>query len=213
MARTRIGKIRRRHITPRTKATRVRELEGVLHEAAGGLSPAHVAALAAHPDAVCTALAVAASALTMDDSGRPAVETIGSAAPHRIGAAKAGGRMSERTRRGGPEKLLTSEEMAARMGLRTRQSVHNWLKKGRIVGWRGARRGYVFPAGQIDERDRPLEGLERVVGLFGDGYAAWVWLTTRRPSLDGTMPLTLLARGEVDRVAKAAEGDKQGDFA
>ena len=83
MARTRIGKIRRKHITPRTKATRVRELEGVLHEAAGGLSPTHVAALAAHPDAVCTALAVAASALTMDDSGRPAVETIGSAAPHR----------------------------------------------------------------------------------------------------------------------------------
>ena len=65
--------------------------------------------------------------------------------------------------------------MAERVGLKTRQSVHDWLKKGRIVGWRGARRGHVFPAAQLDERGRPLDGL--------------------------------------DRVAKAAKGDCQGDFA
>ena len=58
-----------------------------------------------------------------------------------------------------------------------------------------------------------LEGLDRVVGLFGDGYAAWAWLTTELASLDGAMPLTLLASGEIDRVAQAAEGDRQGDFA
>ena len=40
-----------------------------------------------------------------------------------------------------------------------------------------------------------------------------MWLTTGRASLDGAKPLTLLAGGEIDRVAKAAEGDKQGDFA
>ena len=141
------------------------------------------------------------------------LEDIGGAEPHRIGAAEAAGRMFLRSGDGEPETLLTSDEMAARVGLRTRQSVHDWMKKGRIVGWRGAKRGYVFPAEQFDDRDTPFEGLERVVGLFGDGYAAWVWLTTRRPSLDGMMPLMLLARGEIDRVAKAAEGDKQGDFA
>ena len=42
-----------------------------------------------------------------------------------------------------------------------------------------------------------------MAGLFADGYAAWVWLTTPRPSLDGAPPLTLLARGEVERVAEA----------
>ena len=50
-------------------------------------------------------------------------------------------------------------------------------------------------------------GLDRVTGLFADGYAAWVWLTTPRPSLDGAEPLALLARGEVERVAEAAQGD------
>ena len=197
----------------RARGEQVRELEGVLHEAAGHLSPAHVAALVAHPDAVRSALAVAADVLTMDDAARTSVETIGGAAPRRVDAEEAAGRMADRTREGAPEALLTSDELAARVGLKTRQSVHDWLKKGRIVGWRGAKRGYVFPAEQFDDRDRPFEGLQRVVGLFGDDYAAWVWLTTKRPSLDGAMPLTLLAGGEVDRVAKAAEGDKQGDFA
>ncbi|MCY3873654.1 MAG: hypothetical protein OXF88_05100 [Rhodobacteraceae bacterium] len=55
--------------------------------------------------------------------------------------------------------------------------------------------------------------LDRVTALFADGYAAWVWLTTPRPSLDGAEPLALLARGEVERVAEAALGDRQGDFA
>ena len=197
----------------RARGEKVRDLEGMLHEAAGCLSPAHVAALVAHPDAVRSALAVAADVLTKDEAARPAVEAIAGAEPLRIGAEEAAGRMAERTREGAPEVLLTSDELAARVGLKTRQSVHDWLKKGRIVGWRGAKRGYVFPAEQFDDRGRPLAGLERVIGLFGDGYAAWVWLTTRRPSLDGAKPLMLLAGGEADRVAKAAEGDKQGDFA
>ena len=197
----------------RVRGEKVRDLEGMLHEAAGCLSPAHVAALVAHPDAVRSALAVAADVLTKDEAARPAVEAIAGAEPLRVGAEEAAGRMAERTREGAPEVLLTSDELAARVGLKTRQSVHDWLKKGRIVGWRGAKRGYVFPAEQFDDRGRPLAGLERVIGLFGDGYAAWVWLTTRRPSLDGAKPLMLLAGGEADRVAKAAEGDKQGDFA
>ena len=71
----------------------------------------------------------------------------------------------------------------------------------------------MFPAAQLDDRNRPLAGLDRVTGLFADGYAAWVWLTTPRTALDGAEPLALLARGEVERVAEAAQGDRQGDFA
>ena len=196
----------------RASSATICELEDVLHEAAGCLSPEHVAALVAHPDAVRSALAAAADVLSIDDAERSEVETVAGAAPVRVGAEETVERMAERTREGGPEVLLTSDELAARVGLRTRQSVHDWLKKGRIVGWQGAKRGYVFPAEQFDKRGRPLEGLDRVVGLFGDGYAAWVWLTTELSSLGGAMPLTLLAGGEINRVAKAAEGDRQGDF-
>ena len=135
----------------------------------------------------------------------PAVSTVDSDEKDRGLAARPCG--------GAPETLLTSEERAARTGLRTRQSVHDRRRKGRIVGWRNARRGYVFPAGQRDDRNRPLAGLDRVVGLFTGGYAAWVWLNTPRLSLDGAEPRALLARGEVERVGEAAQGDRQGDFA
>ena len=190
------------------------ELEGMLHDAAGRLSPAHVAVLVAHPEAVRSALAAAADALAAGDRERgPGVETIAGSALLAVDGAEAERRLSARTRGGAPETLLTSEELAARAGLRTRQSVHDWRRKGRIVGWQNARRGYVFPAEQLDERNRPLPGLDRVSGVFADGYAAWVWLTTPRPSLDGATPLALLGRGEVERVAEAARGDRQGDFA
>ena len=94
-----------------------------------------------------------------------------------------------------------------------RETLSKQIQKTTIVGWQNARRGYVFPAGQLDHRNRPLAGLDRVAGLFADGYVAWVWLTTPRPSLDGAAPLALLARGEVERVAEAAQGDRQGDCA
>ncbi|MYK60163.1 MAG: hypothetical protein F4027_16730 [Rhodospirillaceae bacterium] len=188
------------------------ELEGMLHAAAGRLSAANVAALIAHPDAVCSALA-AADALTAIDQERSTVDTIAGPASTTVDADEADRQLASRTRAGEPETLLTSEELAARTGLRTRQSVHDWRRKGRIVGWQNARRGYVFPAAQLDERNRPLAGLDRVTGLFADGYAAWVWLTTPRGALDGAEPLALLAQGEVERVAEAAQGDRQGDFA
>ncbi|MCY3878536.1 MAG: hypothetical protein OXF74_05065 [Rhodobacteraceae bacterium] len=192
---------------------KARELEGMLHEAACYLSPAHVAALVAHPDAVRSALAITADVLSMNDEERFGVETIAGDEAIRVGTEEAARRMTERTCTGAPETLLTSDELAKRVGLKTRQSVHDWLKKGRIVGWRGARRGHVFPARQLDERGRPLDGLNLVPGLLDDGYAAWVWLTTELSALDGATPLALLVKGETDRVAKAAEGDRQGDFA
>ena len=144
----------------------------MLHDAAGHLSPTHVAALLAHPHAVRAALAAAADALSMSDRERPsAVETIEGDAPLLLGAAESRRRLTARAREAVPETLLTSDELAAQAGLKSRQSVHDWRKKGR--------RGYVFPAAQFDGRNRPLPGLDRIVEQFGDGYAAWVWLSTR----------------------------------
>ena len=140
------------------------ELEGMLHAAAGRLSDAHVAALVAHPEVVCSALAAAADALTAKNRERSGVEMIAGSASTTVDANEAERRLAARTRGGAPEDLLTSEELAARAGLRTRQSVHDWRRKGRIVGWQNARRGYVFPAAQLDERNRPLAGLDRVTG-------------------------------------------------
>ena len=51
------------------------ELEEMLHDAAGRLSPAHVAALVAHPEAVRSALAAADALTAGDGERRSEVET------------------------------------------------------------------------------------------------------------------------------------------
>jgi len=195
-----------------TKARDVEALTAVVHRAARGLSSRAVATLVAHPDAVRSALAVAADALSASDHPGD-IEIVAGAEPRLVDAKEADRRITARTRSGRTTDLLSSDDLARRAGVKTRQSVHDWLKKGRIIGWQAAKRGYVFPAGQFDDRGRPLKGLGRVVPLFEDGYAAWVWLTTPRPALDGATPLALLRNGEIERVATAAAGDAQGDFA
>lgn len=194
------------------KARDVEALTAVLHRAAKGLSPRAVAALAAHPDAVRSALAVAADALSATSADGD-VEVIEGAEPRLVGVEEADRRIAARSRPARKEQLLTSDELAARVGLKTRQSVHDWLKKGRLIGWQSAKRGYVFPVGQLDDRGQPLNGLDRILAHFADGYAAWNWLMTPRPALDGATPLAVLRRGEVERAIAAAAGDAQGDFA
>ena len=118
------------------------------------------------------------------DEGEQEAEIIGDAeAPVVVDTKEANRRILVRTRLGGEEKLLTSDELAARVGLKTRQSVHDWLKRGRIIGWQGAKRGHVFPAAQLDRYGRPLKGLDRIVPYFDDGHAAGGWLTTPRQTL------------------------------
>ena len=189
-------------------------LEGVVHAAARHLSARHIAALAQHPEAVRSALAAVAATLATE--GAPVstgeVETIRGEAPNLISAAEGARRLDAITQPGPSEDVLSSDELAARMGFKTRQSVHNQRIKGRIVGWQTVRRGFVFPAGQLDERGRPPAGLERVVPHFADGYSAWMWLQSPQPALDGAAPLDVLRRGHEESVAAAARGETQGDF-
>lgn len=195
-----------------TKSRDVEALTVVVQDAAKNLSPYAIATLVAHPDAVQSALAVAADALSVKGAGED-LEIIRGTNPLSVDAKETEQRITARTQTGKKEELLTSKELASRAGLKTRQSVHDWLQKGRIIGWQGAKRGYVFPAGQFDGRGRPLDGLDRITPHFDDGYAAWIWLTTPRAAIGGATPLDLLRKGEFDQVAAAVIGDTQGDFA
>lgn len=192
-----------------------RDLEGlasVIRATAIALSPRAVATLVAHPDAVAAALAMAADALPAKDSDK-GPEIIRGADSQLVERREADRRIAGRTRIGTVENLLTSTQLAELVGLKTRQSVHGWLKKGRIIGWLGAKRGYVFPAEQFDERRRPLEGLDRIARQFDDAYTTWRWLTAPYDGLDGEEPLTLLRQGKATLVEATVKGHLQGDFA
>ena len=200
-----------------TTATQDTEtLINMLRAAAAELSPSVINALIARPDAVRGALAATGALLARDEAGRSTheeIETIGLVAEPSRSPEEVRRIVESRTIPYEPdEEVLSSNEVAVRLGLKSRQSVHDWLRKGKIVGWQTARRGYMFPVRQLDERNRPIEGLGEIVALFEDAYAAWFWLTTPRNALDGEEPLTVLARGQRDRVIDAAEGHLQGDF-
>lgn len=197
--------------TAQEKNLELEVLANVVQQTVRDLGPHAVATLVAHPDAVRAALAVAADALGTKSTEEGVVVIRGDES-RLVRKAEAGRRIAERTRTGKDEDLLTSEQFADCAGLKTRQSVHDWLRKGRIIGWQGAKRGYVFPARQFDERGQLLEGLDRIAALFEDGYAAWRWLSAPVTALDGAEPLDLLRGGEVALVEAAAKGDLQGDF-
>ena len=197
-----------------TKAHSIRALQGAVRDAAATLDEAAVAALAAHPHVLRAALAAAADALARPPPWKTRkVETLGGPEPARIDSGEAKRLLAERTRPGAAEGLLTSDEIAERMGLKSRQSVHDWRRKGKLIRWQSAKRGYVFPEGQLDARGHPVEGMERIAPFFPDAWAAWCWLTTPQAALDGEIPLALMGRGDAARVAAAAEGYAQGDFA
>ena len=141
------------------------------------------------------------------------VEIICQRTEPRFSAGEARRIIGEHTVTLGPdEETLNSNEVAARLGLKSRQSVHNWRRKGKILGWQHGKREYLFPARQFDERNQPIGGLSEIMALFEHAYSSWLWLTTPRTSLDGEEPLNLLARGERERVTDAAKGHLQGDF-
>lgn len=111
------------------------------------------------------------------------------------------------------EPLVTSDEFAKLTGVRTRQTVHNWRVQRRIIGWEGAKRGFVYPTSQLDERGRPLPGLDRVLEIFDDdGFVAWEWLRTPLNATDGEPPLALLRRNELEEVVRLARGHREGSF-
>jgi len=103
------------------------------------------------------------------------------------------------------DEFLTSDEIATRLNVKTRQTVHDWRSRGSILGWQGAKRGYVYPARQLDSRGLPLPDVAQVVAIFGDHYSAWEWLTTPHASLNGAEPLRLLREGLADLVLSVAE--------
>ena len=167
--------------------------------------------LAAHPGAVRSALAIAASALAETEAVHTAPEVIGGDAGPLLDDDESVRQLEALTEAGPPVDLLTSDELAERTGI-SRTTVHDWLRKGRIVGWQRAKRGYLFPIDQLDDRGQPYGGIDRIVTHFPDGYAAWLWLTSTTPALSGATPLNLLRKGEVDEVEAAAIGYEQGDF-
>ena len=179
-----------------TTATQDTEtLINMLRSAAADLSPSVINALIACPDAVRGALAATGALLARDETGGSAhdeIETIGLVAEPSRSPEEVRRIVESRTIPYEPdEEVLSSNEVAVRLGLKSRQSVHDWLRKGKIVGWQTARRGYMFPARQLDERNGCRSDIDSSCGTFawkrhhvaGDDDLLTIGLGEQRPRL------------------------------
>lgn len=109
--------------------------------------------------------------------------------------------------------MLTAEEFAERLGV-SRVTVNARRQKHELLGLDGAKRGFRFPAWQVDEDGKPLNALPKLFELLGDSpWGVYRFLTQRHSVLNGASARDALTRGQTTQVLQAAESLAQGDFA
>jgi hypothetical protein len=109
--------------------------------------------------------------------------------------------------------MLTAEAFAGRLGV-SRMTVNARRQKHELLGLDGAKRGFRFPAWQVDEDGKAYEVLPKLFALLGDNpWTVYRFLTQRHAALDGVAAKDALHQGKVTQVLQAAESLAQGDFA
>jgi hypothetical protein len=86
-----------------------------------------------------------------------------------------------------------------------RSTLHDWHKRGAVIGLLKGERKHVFPLAQFVD-GRPIEGMPQVTKIIRNPRVAWQWLIQPKPSIGGT-PLDNLKRGNLGEVLDAAERD------
>jgi len=141
--------------------------------------------------------------------GHPVGEIVASeAAPDdlevALTAARARGRhrVAEILRR---DDMLSADEFAALIGT-SRVTVNAKRQNRQILGLDGAKRGYRFPAWQIDENGKPFAALPDLFDrLGGSSWAVYRFLVQHHPELDGLTGRDALKRGRSAAAIEAAE--------
>lgn len=109
--------------------------------------------------------------------------------------------------------MLTAEQFAERLGV-SRMTVNARRKKHELLGLDGAKRGFRFPAWQVDDDGKAFAALPQLFELLGENaWTVYRFLTQRHAALDGSAAKDALRQGKTTQVLRAAESLAQGDFA
>lgn len=108
--------------------------------------------------------------------------------------------------------MLSADAFGDAVGV-TRTTVNAWREKNEALGLQGAKRGYRFPAWQIDANGRPSKVLPRLFELLGgDAWTVYRFLVQHHGALDGLTGREALEQDRADAVLDAAEGLARGTF-
>lgn len=107
--------------------------------------------------------------------------------------------------------MLNAEAFAELLGT-SRMTVNTKRQNGQVLGLDGAKRGYRFPAWQLDVNGKPYAEIPALLQLLGSAWAVYRFLIQPHGALGGLTGRQALERGKgLDAVA-AAEGIARGDF-
>jgi hypothetical protein len=87
-----------------------------------------------------------------------------------------------------------------------RSTLHDWQKRGAVIGLLKGERKHVFPLAQFID-SRPIEGMSQVTRIIEDPRVAWLWLIKPHPGTGRRSPLDRLKEGRIDEVVAAAQND------
>ncbi|RCS21511.1 XRE family transcriptional regulator [Phyllobacterium salinisoli] len=108
--------------------------------------------------------------------------------------------------------MLTAEAFADLLGV-SRVTVNTRRQSGQVLGLDGAKRGFRFPAWQLDDDGRPFEALPALQEILGgSAWAVYKFLVTPQGSLNGQTGLDALRSERPDEAVEAAKGIAHGDF-
>ncbi len=104
---------------------------------------------------------------------------------------------------------LTGRQLKILLGIKTRQGVHDLLKRGRLLALEAQSGQWVYPSFQFNERGRPHAVMTEVLAHFAGAdvspHTIASWFTSPQALLDGNTPAVWLKRGgEPERVVEAA---------
>lgn len=111
------------------------------------------------------------------------------------------------------EDMLSADQFAALLGT-TRMTVNTKRQNHQVLGLNGAKRGFRFPAWQVDEDGKPFSVLPALFERLGGGpWSVYRFLVQAHPELDGLTGREALRRGKADQALEVAESIAQGTFA
>ena len=109
------------------------------------------------------------------------------------------------------EDMLSADEFARLLGT-TRMTVNTKRQAGQVLGLEGAKRGFRFPAWQVDRDGKPYAELPILQERLAGPWAVYRFLVQHHGALDGLTGREALERGRGRDAIAAAEGIARGDF-
>lgn len=111
------------------------------------------------------------------------------------------------------EEMLNADAFARLLGT-TRMTVNTKRKQNQVLGLDGTKRGFRFPAWQVEGDGKPFAALPALFERLGGGpWTVYRFLMQRHPELDGLTGREALQRGRANDVLGVADGVAQGTFA